>query len=259
MVHSEMVDNENLAGFNPIQFGYEDCKPSHFYGPALREYWLLHYVVKGKGIFVKGGKTHVLSSGDIFVIAPYEETYYEADRDDPWHYIWIGFTADTLPCDLSAPVLHCPEARKVFEDAKNCKYLSRGKSAFLSAKLWELASLLLDAKRERADYVDEALDYINAEFMNKLTVQGISKKLNIDRSYFSNIFKNKVGMPPQKYLTELRLTKAAELMTVYGQTPMVAAYSVGYQDLFAFSKIFKNKYGISPREYVKRSKKQSEK
>lgn len=254
MLHSEIVENEDLAGFNPIQFGYQDCEPSHFYGPAVREYWLLHYIVSGKGFFVKNGKRHELSGGDIFVISPYEETYYEADENDPWKYIWIGFTSDAPPCDLSAPVLHCPEARKIFEDAKNCKYLSRGKSAFLSAKLWELASILLDSKRTRTDYVDEALDYMNAEYMNKLTVAGISKKLNIDRSYFSNIFKNKVGVSPQRYLTELRLTKAAELMTLYGQTPMVAAYSVGYQDLFAFSKIFKSRFGVPPREYLLKQK-----
>ena len=95
--------------------------------------------------------------------------------------------------------------------------------------------------------------------MNKLTVEGIARKLNIDRSYFSNLFKKKMGVSPQRYITELRLNKAAELMTAYGQTPLVAACSVGYQDLFAFSKIFKSRFGFSPREYVKRAKKPAEK
>ena len=45
--------------------------------------------------------------------------------------------------------------------------------------------------------------------------------------------------------------KAAELLTVYGQSPSTAGISVGYPDLYHFSKIFKKHFGVSPREYQK--------
>jgi ABC-2 type transport system ATP-binding protein len=47
------------------------------------------------------------------------------------------------------------------------------------------------------------------------------------------------------------LEKAAELLTVYGQSPSTAGISVGYPDLYHFSKIFKKHFGVSPREYQK--------
>lgn len=31
--------------------GYEDCKPGHSYGPAIRSGYIVHYILKGKGFF----------------------------------------------------------------------------------------------------------------------------------------------------------------------------------------------------------------
>lgn len=45
-----------------------------------------------------------MHAGNIFVIPPYLETYYQADAQNPWHYVWIGFTADArLPEALRRP------------------------------------------------------------------------------------------------------------------------------------------------------------
>ena len=73
----EIIIDREYPGFNPVQFGYEDCRPGHAVGPGIRTHWLLHYVVWGKGIFCRDGVTHEVRPGDIFVIPPYEETYYE--------------------------------------------------------------------------------------------------------------------------------------------------------------------------------------
>ncbi len=255
-MNSEIILNQAFSGYNPLIFGFEKCKSLHSYGPAVREYWLLHFVVEGKGIYIENGKRHTVSKDDIFVISPFEETYYEADSFEPWSYIWMGFNMnESVPYKFNSPVIHCPAAKKIFEDAKNCKYLKGGKSAFLSSKLWELVSVLLENEKVDNNYINKALNFFANEYMNKITVAEISKRLNIDRSYFSSIFKSEMGVSPQKYLNNLRLNKAAELMTRYNQAPTIAAYSVGYQDIYAFSKIFKKKFGVSPREYIKENKK----
>ena len=77
---SEIVINENYRDISPMQFGYEACFPSHYFGPAVREYWLLHYVVSGRGIFGREGKVHKLKAGDIFVIPPFLKTFNKADE-----------------------------------------------------------------------------------------------------------------------------------------------------------------------------------
>ena len=87
-MYCESIINKNYAGVNPIYFGYETCKNSYGYGPATRLNWVFHFIVSGKGFFQINNKQYTLTSGMMFVIPPFAETYYEADAEDPWEYIW---------------------------------------------------------------------------------------------------------------------------------------------------------------------------
>ena len=115
-----LITNEGYSGLNPVQFGYESCRPSHSFGPAIREYWLLHCVVRGYGVYEIGSRKYNVTPGEIFVIPPYEKTYYCADSKNPWSYIWIGFTADNgLPLNLPDVIL-CTEALDIINAMKIC-------------------------------------------------------------------------------------------------------------------------------------------
>ena len=107
--------NQNWKDINPMECGQERCAPGHSFGPGVREYYLLHYVLSGVGRFTVSGTTYTLHAGDIFVIRPFERIYYEADAEAPWHYVWAGFEASVpLPEALSQDVIRCPDARAVF-------------------------------------------------------------------------------------------------------------------------------------------------
>ena len=251
-MRTEIVIDQHYRGYNPVQFGSESCLSGHFFGPSVRTHWLLHYVVYGCGIFVRDDVSYEVKPGDIFVIPPYEETYYEADKKNPWRYIWIGFTTDEdVPEQLQKPVVHCPGAGAVFEDMLRCEMLENGKSAFLTAKIWEMISVLLEGGEPEVDYIKKALNYMKAEYVHGITVQQVAERLNMNRSYFSELFKERMGVSPQQYLIRLRMERAAELLTVYGESPTTAAVSVGYPDIYHFSKMFKQHFGVSPRNYQK--------
>lgn len=256
MQHTEIIIDQRYPGLNPRQFGYEKCAPGHFYGPAVRTHWLLHFVVSGRGIFQRGGVTHRLAAGSIFVIPPYEETYYEADAEQPWTYIWVGFSTEFDVKELLVePVIRCPGAGMVFEEMKYCRHLESGRSAYLSGKLWELISLLQERSNTEIGYVDKAVHCMHSEYMSGITVQEIASRLNLDRCYFSTLFKTQMGIPPMQYLIRLRMEKAAELMREHGERPSTAGASVGYPDLYHFSKVFKGYFGLSPRAYLEKNQK----
>lgn len=247
------VFNEFYSGLNPLQFGYQQCAPGYGFGPAVRPFWLLHYVISGTGVLHRSGTQYTVSAGEIFVIPPDIETYYEADSVNPWHYIWIGFEYNgNLPHVFNQPVLRIPGAGDIFNEMRRCQSMENGRSAFLSSQIWALIAQTLESGKRQSDYIDKALNYISTSYMNDISVEKLAAQLNLDRCYFSTLFRERVGISPGKYISNYRLEKAAELMTVHGESPSVAAASVGYPDLYHFSKAFKQKYGLSPRNYLKR-------
>ena len=51
---AKIITDNKLNNLNPVLFGYDKCAPNHFFGPAIRQYWLIHYIVSGSGIFKIG-------------------------------------------------------------------------------------------------------------------------------------------------------------------------------------------------------------
>ena len=144
ITYNEAIINKGYKDINPMQFGSEICSPSHSFGPALRTYWLLHYVVSGKGHFRIKDREYTVTAGNIFVIPPFVETYYEADSRDPWEYIWVGFTADSELDFLFSDVMYMPQTHHIFEGMKKCSNMNKGKTEFLCSKIWQLISMIYD-------------------------------------------------------------------------------------------------------------------
>ena len=246
MYEGEILTTKNYQDINPVIFGYDTCESSHHYGPAVRTYWLLHFVVSGKGFFRIENREYTLRAGEIFVIPPYTEAYYEADAESPWEYIWIGFVTNTaLPAQLN-DVMTLQKAGHIFKSMKAAQDMSSGKTEFLCAKLWELFSAILENNETNLDYIETSLNIIHAEYMLGITVQELADRLNLERTYFSHIFKKSVGVSPKKYLLNYRMKRAADLILNYGQSISTTALSVGYNDIYVFSKMFKQFYGVSP-------------
>lgn len=96
------------------QCGFESCQSSHQFGPAVRDYTLIHFVASGKGCFWAEGHEYALGAGQLFAIFPDQVTTYRADASDPWVYGWVGYSGDdaqmlTLRAGLSraTPVAFC--------------------------------------------------------------------------------------------------------------------------------------------------------
>ena len=77
------TDNVELSIFN---CGYEYCEPGHTWGPGVRDHYLIHLVVGGKGVYQVGGVSHPLQEGDLFLAKPNQLITYAADETDPWAY-----------------------------------------------------------------------------------------------------------------------------------------------------------------------------
>lgn len=235
---------------DPLFCGQETCKPDHCWGPGVRPYWLIHYVDSGKGIFRIGQTVHTIKAGSFFVIPPNEEVFYQADHSEPWSYQWVGFRCEgALPCTLPS-VMHCPDARSVFHSMLECEHLSGGSKAYLTGRIWDLFSVLMEDLHPADDAVEQALNYIHSKYMYPLNVETIASRVNLERSYFTTLFTARVGISPGKYLHQYRMEIAAGLLAKDRLSVTTTALSVGYPDIYTFSKSFKRYFGVSPSEYT---------
>ena len=123
------TNNIELSIFN---CGLERCAPGQTWGPGIRDHYLIHLVVSGKGTFEVGGKTFEVVPGDLFFARPSQLIRYSADEQQPWEYSWVGFNgacahklAAQLPFTDTAPVHHTQDPEGMRAALTNI-YSSRG-------------------------------------------------------------------------------------------------------------------------------------
>lgn len=264
---NKIIINQHYSDINPRLCGMEECTSGHYYGPTTRELWLLHFVVSGKGKFKTERGEYQLGENDMFVIRPYDVTYYEADKKDPWTYIWIGFSCDTKLPDtlLENDVLHVPFLANIFRDCFSAEDLpenGRGYEAYVCAAIWQMISLLEKRELYSMDmtehYIRSALDIIDSEYATGITVEDIAARLHLNRSYFSTMFTKIMGVTPKDKIASVRMHKAAELLCERSFDVSVVARSMGFPDVFSFSRAFKRYHKLSPTEYRDRERSKKE-
>lgn len=255
---------------NIRQYGKEACAPCHTFGPAVRDHFLLHFVTAGKGVFSRSGASYTLGPGEGFLIFPDEITCYEADKESPWCYSWVGFSgqnAKQLLAELGLspekPIFRFSSAKeidRIFSAMEKTDETSPEGQLCLTGHFFMLLSLLSRAEpaadtpsafSTKRDYVTQALLYIRQNYAQPLTVSGIAQKLGIHRAYFSAVFREHTHTTPQAFILQTRMEKAAALMHDERLSILHIARSVGYEDALQFSKMFKKHFGLSPREFRK--------
>ncbi len=252
--------------------GYAKCEPLHSFGPAVRPHYIIHYILEGRGKYQVGDVVHELEAGQGFLIEPEVLTFYQADVKEPWTYLWIGFGGEKaaefmkdIGLNSKQLTFRCQRKEElkaiVVNMLKNHTY-STTSQFMLESLLYSFLSVLtqdievsFSSERERENlYIRKAIEYIQNTYSNNIRVTDIASYVCINRSYLYTLFQKNVGMSPQDYLANYRLTRAAELLTLTEFPISSVAMSCGYRDPLVFSKAFKNKRGISPTQYRKESR-----
>lgn len=260
--HDIPLLNKGFNDVNPVVCGWQECHSGHSFGPAIREYYLIHYIMEGKGFFERQGIVYKLGKGNMFLIRPHELTFYKADLENPWFYVWIGFSGalaeeliDGSGFDKN-PIVYSPSCAFIFKNMISASKLGQSAEIYLCGLIFELFARLKEENNVSSCaaqiYARRAENYIQSNYMYDISVAGIAKMLGIDRRYLYRIFVEYIGTSPQKYILKYRLSKAAELLSQYDCLVSEAARSCGYKDTFNFSNMFKKEYGISPSEYKRK-------
>ena len=243
-----LLTNQNFQDLNPLVAGMEVCAPGKSFGPYVRNYTLIHYILSGKGVYQKGTNSYPVNPGQAFLILPGEVTTYTADKDDPWHYCWVGFDGNlshrfhTLP-----PVFDFPE--KTFLKMFPCEK-TIDPTFYIASGLFLLYGTLFP-NTQKGTHAEKVENLIRSDYMRPLRVENIAKELNLDRRYLTRIFKAQTGLSIQQYLIHIRL-EAADRYLSQGMGVQECAKLCGYEDYSLFSRLYKKHRGHSPNTMKRR-------
>jgi AraC-like DNA-binding protein len=247
--------------------GDEQCYSGKATGPIVKDRYSIHYIHSGRGIYQINGKTFELSAGQGFLIVPNEIVYYEADKEDPWHYSWVGFhgyksesylSLAGLTLDMPTFQTKNPEIADCFLRMGEVKD-SNAKELRLTSLLFLILSLLIEERPavsapESSDkdlYVHNAIDFIVNNYTRDLEISEVSRHIGLNQSYLGTIFKARTQMTLQLYLIHYRIERACTLMQTESLKIADIARSVGYENPLVFSRIFRKMKKVSPIQYRK--------
>ena len=112
-----------------------------------------------------------------------------------------------------------------------------------------LNCMKIKAFYQSKNHINQAKNYIQQHFDDSITLEDIAVKINLSPNYFSNLFKQEIGMTFIDYLTEVRLKKAREYIQENEHSLKEISYMVGYKDPNYFSRVFKKHYQESPKHF----------
>ena len=253
------LSNRKFKDFYLCFCGHAKCETLHSFGPAVRANYIIHYVLSGKGYYHVGDKKYALEKNHGFLIEPNIRTFYQADANDPWTYVWIGFSGPMAPEYLYEIGLNHNDLIFQNDNANEIKDLifkmlkhneaNLKEEFYLQGLLYQFFSLLIKDSNVTNKCISKEINFIKNNYSKGIMVNDIAKHLSVSRSYLYILFNNILGISPKDYLSNFKITKAAELLTLTNHSVEEIASFCGYKNPEVFSSVFKSKFKLTPTKY----------
>lgn len=258
---------------NVLFSGESQTKPSHLLGPKVYDFYLMHTVLEGKGVFMCSGKTYELRAGHTFLIEPEQLVSYESDASEPWRYRWVAFNGpkasellNEAGLSNTQPIVDTGGSRRIsvlynniFTTFRRSDPSSHLKAVgYLHLLLAEYSTVFhqaaglspLSAQDDNEWLLQQMIHYLSTQYAQPVSIEQMAESLGYNRAYLSRFFKRRTGVSPVTFLLKFRIDKARQMIREREQlTIEQIAASVGLQDALYFSKQFRRFYGQSPTAY----------
>jgi len=264
--NSYKVTEKELVSLSVYNVGFQNCDPLCQWGPGIRDHYLIHYIISGKGYYKVNNKTYTLAAGDAFLVYPNTEVIYYADENDPWEYAWVGFTGSDASLILQAtdfstnsPIIHQTALGDRIHRQMLHIYDARGNefehAVEMTGRLYTMLALFMHAASKNSEqntsatYVQKGIEYISANYSYNITVEDIADYVGLSRSHLFRSFESVLGQSPKEYLTDFRMRQACYLLEHSALSITAIANSIGFDNSLYFSKTFHKFKGMAPKEY----------
>lgn len=106
---------------------------------------------------------------------------------------------------------------------------------------------------EEGTLINRVRQYMQEHYAENISLSKIAQEHYLNPSYLSQLFKSKTGENISRFLEDIRVEKAKELLSSLSLPVVDVAFLVGYNDARYFSKVFKKNTGVLPSVYQERT------
>ncbi len=249
----------------------------HKHHPELE----IGFIAEGNGKYVVDDKSFDFKPGDVFFIranVPHCIPHIESDEvlafviRINWYYLW-NICADYIETAKIHTMLtsatpinsYFPKESTVSKRVEEIRDLFRNeddttrfeiKRRILNLLIIIADSLsnppMSDGSQKAPAHIDEiqnAVNYINDNLSNPITLDDIAHAASMSRSYVSSYFKLVTGVSPYEYLLTARVEQAIKFLRKTELSVTEIAQKCGFGSLSSFNKTFRKSIGVTPREY----------
>lgn len=240
----------------------ENLAPGVRYGPVIRDIFIVECCTSGYGSVIVNGREFPVGPGDCYILFPGDTVTHTADIRAPRCGVWCGIDglglenlirrggvsshAPFAPKEAFEEILAQVEGLLALQDS-----FDGGTSLRQRARIYDLVAALLRNAPPLSEgnlWIQKAVGILETRYPEPFSVEALAGEVGLERSYFSTLFKEKIGLSPHEYLTALRLRKACVLLREGGDPVGRIAECVGL-DPRNFSRLFKKEMGMTPKEY----------
>jgi len=238
------------------------------YSRHAHDEYEFHYIVGGRGSFELRGRWLSIRPGYFFYTRPLTEHRAAAPSDGDYLLQYVAFleldpeldagTAADLETHVGEGTLHRLGDRYHEFFAQISRLSEAAEAHERRAATFKFAALLYEllAGTPASDYghpaVERALEFMRSHVGEAYGLDEVVSAIGLDKSYFIRLFKKRVGVPPMKYATSLKMSAAANLLHTTQEPLSTVAAQVGFSDEYHFAKRFKQWSGVPPGAYRSR-------
>lgn len=119
----------------------------------------------------------------------------------------------------------------------------------LKQNLYEAKQSDFDYDMDKVAQIKPVLEYIDAYYDIKITLEDLSQIACMSPKYFCKYFKTFYQTTPMTYLNEYRIDQACRMLNTTTKSATEVALACGFNDISYFVKTFKKYKGITPKQY----------
>lgn len=274
--------HKSIKGF-PFEVARANERANNMSKFHWHDFLEITYIVSGEGLYHIEDKSIKVKEGDFLIINNYERHRVQYPLESPLYEIVLHFDPEILhsflkeqsnPFNYASTMFYNKlvvdseiqnQMKKIIEDIvlefKEQKpyyelHITSLLTYFISfilrhSDVRTFTSTIINNRASNIARIENILKYLSKNIGVETNLKSVAKHFSLNPNYFSEYFKNMMGITFTDYLRELRISSAAQMIERGNKKIIDIAYDCGYNSISAFYEAFLKIKGIPPKQYKK--------